>query len=160
MPEEIKPIGECLKEFHDQMEILPLLDAETIVCIAEEVGKFLKNGQFIKNNKIEKVDLRLNQLRRFLDALRRIEVELKGKIDDDKESILEIDFNSVKDSVELLRPKLAYAAGREEKVKPLMNVLDPAIKAVTRNGKKEAFVKLLRLVESIIAYHRYHGGTN
>ena len=64
----------------------------------------------------------------------------------------------IKGSIILLRPKLAYAAGREEKIKPLMNVLDPAIKSGAES--KENFEKLLRLIEGIIAYHRYHGGSN
>jgi len=55
-----------------------------------------------------------------------------------------------------LRPKLAYLAGREHKLKPLMEVLDPAIKAGAQS--KENFQKLVYLIESIVAYHRFYGG--
>ena len=55
----------------------------------------------------------------------------------------------------LLKPKLAYAAGCQEEVKPLMAVLVPCLDRV---HTKDDFIRFYRFVESIIAYHRYHGG--
>lgn len=100
--------------------------------------------------------IKVNQIRRFLDAVRRIEARLKES--KSKESKSKEITEEIKGSIILLRPKLAYAAGREEKIKPLMNVLDPAIKSGAES--KENFEKLLRLIEGIIAYHRYYGGSN
>lgn len=110
---------------------------DRLVEIARETGEQLFSQK-----------LKMNQIRRFLDGVRRIESELKGKVA----------FEQIQDEIVLLRPKLAYAAGREAKVKPLMNVLDPAIKSGAQS--RENFNKLLRLIEGIVAYHRYYGGSN
>jgi len=123
-----------------QLTDLSQVDAATLIEIAEKVGKYLAR----------EMNLKMNQIRRFLDAVRRIEADWKsskGK-----------EFQEVSDAVVLLRPKLAYAAGREKKVIPLLNVLDPAIKSGARSEKE--FMNLLRLIEGIVAYHRFAGGNN
>lgn len=110
--------------------------AERIVEIAEDVGKRLSP---------KGINLKINQIRRFLDEARQIEVDVKrGAFPADR--------------IILLLPKLAYAVGREQKVRDLMNVLDPAIRSASRS--KENFQKFLRLLEGIVAYHRFYGGTN
>ena len=57
----------------------------------------------------------------------------------------------------LLRPPLAYAAGRDKtrKLKPLQQILDDAIRMVETD---EMFENLKHFFEAIVAYHRYHGG--
>jgi len=110
------------------------MSAEELVWIADKVGLYLKNQ-----------GLKTTQIRRFLDAVRRIDNQFKSS----KEK-----FNG--ESVILLKPRLAYAAGRESKVKPLMKVLAPAI---DRGAKSyESFKKLLALIEGIVAYHKFYGG--
>ncbi len=135
---------EQLQKVRTSLEDLSRANADRIIEIAEEVGRFL--GRRTKENP-EGIDLKVNQIRRFLDAARRIQSDIKAK-----------SFEEVKDSIVLLRPKLAYAAGRDNKVRHLMNVLDPAIKSGATS--KDNFDKLLRLIEGIIAYHRFYGGTN
>jgi CRISPR-associated protein Csm2 len=110
------------------------LSADEIVDIAKKMGGYLKE-----------IDLKTTQIRRFLDGIRRIDVQSnKGK-----------NFNS--DMVILLKPKLAYAAGRDEKrVRPLMQILEPAITAGAKSY--EDFKRLIALVEGIVAYHRFYGG--
>lgn len=121
---------------YDELHDLSKVTAARIVEIAREVGEHLSPRG---------VDVKINQIRRFLDETRQIETETKrGKFSADR--------------IVLLRPKLAYAAGRQMKVKDLMNVLDPAIQSASNS--KENFFKLLRLIEGIVAYHRYYGGTN
>lgn len=126
-----------LDEFKHDLKDLEKTGMDRLVEIAETTGKQLCETR-----------LKMNQIRRFLDGVRRIESELKSKAD----------FRQVQDSIILLRPKLAYAAGKEPKVKPLMEVLDPAIKSGAKS--RENFEKLLRLIEGIVAYHRFHGGGN
>ncbi len=148
MSENLKPLDKCCYEYSRELTDLERVSIDRIVKIAEEVGFFLVKGKYAKRNNSEgSMGIKVNQIRRFLDAVRRIEARLKKG-----------DFEQIKGSVILLRPKLAYAAGREEKIKPLMNVLDPAIKSGAES--RGNFEKLLRLIEGIIAYHRYHGGTN
>jgi len=109
------------------------IPAEAIVEIASGLGKHLKE-----------IDLKTTQIRKFLDWVRRIDGQFnKGK-------------GFKKDSVILLKPKLAYSAGREPKVKPLMEVLDPAI--IAGSNSYESFKKLLALIEAIISYHKFYGG--
>ncbi len=122
-----------LKEKIKRYQRLKDLQADELVSIAEELGRHLKN-----------IGLKTSQIRRFLDGIRRIDVQFnKGR-----------SFN--RDSVILLKPKLAYVAGLQESVKPLMEVLEPAITAGAESY--ESFKKLLALVEGVISYHKYYGG--
>jgi len=122
--------------YRSDLENLTSLEASKIVEIAEVVGKALSP---------QGVGLKMNQLRRFLDEARQIEAEVKrGTFPADR--------------IILLLPKLAYAAGREPKIKELMNMLEPAIKSASMS--KENFQKFLRLIEGIIAYHRFYGGSD
>ena len=143
---DFKEIQQWGKNLGQEINDLSKVDAEKLVEVAMKVGGYLARRS-PDNPEKDPIDLKINQIRRFLDGARRIESDIKAK-----------SFDDVKDSIVLLRPKLAYAAGREQKVKPLMNVLDPAIKSGAVS--KENFDKLLRLIEGIIAYHRFYGGTN
>jgi len=147
MSENLKPLAKCCDQYSHELANLESVSIDRIVKIADEVGSFLVKGKYLKNNKQDSMGIKVSQIRRFLDAVRRIEAGLKKG-----------DFEQIKGSIILLRPKLAYAAGREDKIKPLMNVLDPAIKSGAES--RENFEKLLRLIEGIIAYHRYYGGSN
>ena len=98
-------------------------------------------------------DLKTTQIRKFLDAVNR----LKAQPDRDNNFT-----EKVKPELDLLRPKLAYAAARQRKgdrdpgpVEPLRKVLEAAIKKV---DEPEDFTRLVQLIESIIAYHKAAGG--
>jgi CRISPR-associated protein Csm2 len=147
--QELKDLREWGKDLGKKVADLNVVTAATLVEIADLVGKHLVNGTYKRRNEEKRIDLKVNQIRRFLDSVRKIEANLKGKR-----------FEEVKDAIMLLRPKLAYAAGREDKVKPLMNVLDPAIKSAATAENDENFKKLLRLIEGIVAYHKFYGGSN
>lgn len=111
-----------------QLRDLPVDD---LVKYSEQAGEYLTQ-----------INLKTNQIRKFLDAVKKIESECGvGKFD--------------RDAVKLLKPKLAYAAGRQREVKPLMELLDPCIDKV---NTIEDFRKFACLVESIVAYHKYYGG--
>lgn len=56
--------------------------------------------------------------------------------------------------IELLRPQLAYTAGRHPEVVPLQEVLDAAIKEIDEEDK---FYKFKDFFEAIVAYHRKWG---
>jgi CRISPR-associated protein Csm2 len=108
---------------------------------AEELGDYL----------VQK-GLKTNQIRKFLDAVNRLKVELSQ----DKEQ----NFSTIKDEVVLLKPKLAYAAARQQDrrgspVKPLSDVISAAIDKVYDSPD---FYRLVQLIESIIAYHKAAGG--
>ena len=90
--------------------------------------------------------LKTNQIRKFLDAVN----QLKAKL-------VDTSFADVKDETILLKPKLAYAAARQNAIKPLNQVISEAIDIVE---DEKDFYRLVQLVESIIAYHKAFGGKN
>ncbi len=59
------------------------------------------------------------------------------------------------DRVKMLKPKIAYLAGREDKLKPFKRVMDTFIDKV---GDGEDFARLASFMEAVMAYHKYHGG--
>jgi CRISPR-associated protein Csm2 len=114
------------------------------ICYAEEFGKHLAGGGGNFNMK-----LTTSQLRNFFGEVRRIQT---GK------EFNEMDFL-------LLKPKLAYATGRQGgmAVKPLKLVLDLAHAAVFKveEGSKpiEArFKNFVNFFEAVLAYHKGYGG--
>jgi len=57
--------------------------------------------------------------------------------------------------LQLLRPKLAYGAGRHKgKVKEFRDLLEVLIKKTN----KDNFANFKNFVEAIVAYHKYYGG--
>lgn len=111
-------------------------DTEQLVKWAAEMGDFLAN----------RIRLKTSQIRKFLDAVNEIRSKGVQKPDNDP---------FFRSQCMLLKPKLAYAAGRQGEVKPLMDVLTPCIDKVR---SKTDFTRFYRFMEAIIAYHRYHGG--
>jgi len=86
----------------------------------------------------ERDKLSSSQIRGILDHLQRM---------------YQFDANEL----QLLRPKLAYAAGRHGgKVKDLRLIADRAIQLVGSNMQN--FKNFHNFFEAIVAYHRYHGG--
>ncbi|MGB9892079.1 type III-A CRISPR-associated protein Csm2 [Thermodesulfovibrio yellowstonii] len=115
---------------YSKLEDLP---AEKVIDISEKLGDHLKI-----------IGLKTSQIRKFLDGVRKLDnLFVRGK-------------NFDKEQVILLKPKLAYAAGRQKEIKPLMEILGPAIDSGAKSYK--SFKKLIALIEGIIAYHRYYGG--
>ncbi|MGB3512787.1 MAG: type III-A CRISPR-associated protein Csm2 [Microcoleaceae cyanobacterium] len=101
--------------------------------------------------------LKTNQIRKFLDAVKRFKLQLRVNQELSKEDI----FAEKKDELHILRYQLAYAAARQQKnkdpgpVEPLKQVLEAAIKKVT---DLEDFNRFVQLIESIVAYHKAAGG--
>lgn len=125
-----KVMGNIVKEI-SSLKQFSEMTVDNLVDYAEKSGEYLCQ-----------INLKTNQIRKFLDAVKKIESQCsKGSFE--------------RDSVKLLKPKLAYAAGRQREVKPLMELLDPAINIV---NSVEDFKKFARFVESIVAYHKFYGG--
>lgn len=109
--------------------------ADDIVEFSEKIGRKLAKD----------VRLKTNQIRKFFDTLKSIQAKTTPD-------------NFKRESVILLKPKLAYAAGRQrQQVGPLMEVVSPAISKVTNY---DDFVRFVQFVESIVAYHKYEGGSD
>ena len=116
-----------------------------------EIRQLVKEAELL-GTYLKEEGLKTNQIRKFLDAVKR----LKVKLAQDKEE----SFSVIEDELFLLKPKLAYAAIRQQDrgsnpVKPLSDVISEAIDKVKDSPD---FYRLVQLIESIIAYHKAAGG--
>ena len=134
-------------------------DAQTLVRHAEALGYYLKNN-----------NLTTAQIRNIFGQVRAIESTwrqggvARGHRDADERARIE---TTARDralwNLTLLKPRLAYAAGRDRNVRPLELVLRPAIEAVLEPGQtpKESlrrFENFVNFFEAILAYHKAAGG--
>lgn len=95
-------------------------------------------------------EIKTAQVRNFFSAVTAIRTDYKQK----KKVTPEIERALI-----LLKPKLAYAAGRQKVVKPLHSLMVQAVDAVANSSKKdEALSNFISLVETIVAYHKFYGG--
>ncbi len=105
---------------------------EPMITFAEKTGEYMaKNG--LTNSKI----------RSIYGELKRIQM---GKFDKEKTAFY------------LLRPKVAYAQGREQNNKGLQMFKLVFDKAAFLVKKESEFQNLCNLLEAILAYHRANGG--
>ncbi len=133
---------ENLIKIESLKKIIQQGDAEELNNYAEELGK-----EFTTRKGREK-ELSTSQIRNILDEIQRIPLPTGEKREEK--------FKEVKNKLHLLRPKLAYAAGRHRgRVKDFREVVEAAIKLVT---EPEHFKNFRNFIEAIVAYHRYHGG--
>jgi len=96
---------------------------------AKELGKNYAQGG-------EREKLSTSQIRNILDEIQKMP---------------EKDFDE--NRLQLLRPKLAYVAGRHKgKVLEFQKLLDKTIQFTNKNN----FKNFKYFVEAIVAYHRYH----
>ncbi len=111
---------------------------DKLVDIAETLGRFLAEGY---NEAIT-----TSQIRNVFGEVRKTEMEWKR---DSEASWVRL---------QLLRPKLAYTAKKDNKARAIIfrDVLSTAILNV--EGKTENFQRFVNLFEAILAYHRASGG--
>jgi len=136
-----------LKEFLGQKSTMSELyegetggktNVEKLLELLEKYGNYLAN----------QANLNTSQIRKFFDTVKKIEIELQ-KPD-------EISETQVRQRVLRLKPSLAYAVARQRrKLKPFADIIYRAIDMVKT---KKDFIYFVEFVESIIAYHKYHGG--
>jgi len=59
----------------------------------------------------------------------------------------------------MLKPRLAYAAGRQTSVKPFYTFISAAIDGVIKSKNPPAALQnFFDLIESVVAYHKFYGG--
>ncbi len=122
--------GSAVQIDENKLKKILLGDAKELNAYADELAKF-----YLEARK-ESERLTTSQIRNILDEIQRMR-----------------DFDENK--LQLLRPKLAYTAGRHGgKVKEFQKLLDVMIKMTN----KENFKNFKYFVEAVVAYHRYHGG--
>lgn len=93
--------------------------------------------------KDDKEALTTSQIRKFFGEVKRIQA----------------DFEKYKNDVPLLSAKLAYSVGRQKsnnRLKKFYEEFDKCIKVI--DGKKTNYDRFVKLLESTVAFHKYHGG--
>lgn len=93
-----------------------------------------------------------SQIRNFLDEVNRIDAETRGR-----------DSSFDVSRVILLKPQLAYSAGREtnkEKQKTLKSFAELFSAAIDNIHDRDDFKRFVDFTQAVVAYHRYHGGSN
>lgn len=120
---------------------LDSMDAAEITRVAEDYGKRLADPrEGIKTNQVRNVFAHVNRM--------RVDYKQAGEWTEGLERTLI-----------LLKPKLAYAAGRNRNVRPFQELLSRSIDAVVASENKARGVEnFFALVEGIVAYHKFHGG--
>lgn len=95
--------------------------------------------------------IKTNQIRNIFSTVEKIRSDFKRnnfKIDE-----------QIRRELIMLRPKLAYAVGRNEEVKPFQELFDEAIsKVLDSQNPSEALKNFFFLSEAVVAYHKYFGG--
>ena len=117
---------------------------ESVVKWLESFGKFLA-----VSGRDDPKALSASQIRKFFGEVKKIQA----------------DFERKKGEVVLLVPKLAYAVGRDynsydkranSKIEEFYEQIKIGINAV--GNDKSKFFNLVKIVEAIVAYHRFYGG--
>ncbi len=106
----------------------------------------VEKAENIVNTKME--DISVTQLRKILAQISKIQ----SRIDSDKD----YDSHELTNDIAYLRIKLAYQAGRFNDLKNFRLELEEVIKNI--NGSKTNFKKFARLMEAIVAYHKFIKG--
>ncbi|MGB7412820.1 MAG: type III-A CRISPR-associated protein Csm2, partial [Thermosynechococcaceae cyanobacterium] len=130
---------EGLNTIEDKPGGLRSYGARNLVSHAEFLGSHLN-----------RYGLKTNQIRKFLDAVKRLKVRL----------ISGESFVDIKSEIIFLEPKLAYAAARKkqemkkgDEVNPAQDLSRILTAAIRKVYLEEDFYQLVQFVESIVAYH-------
>jgi len=130
------------------MNKLNPLDAADIAVIVDEARK--------KAETFKKDKLKTNQIRNFYSAI----AQMRIKFQEAKKSGGENSgYEAVKTDLIMLKPKLAYAAGRQAAVKAnFYGFMTDAIQAVEDStDKNKAMENYFSLIESVVGFHKYFG---
>ena len=123
------------------MENIANMTPDEIVRKAEEVAMALTKDK-----------LKTGQIRNFYSAITRMRTDLANKD--------EGYMDGLKKDITMLKPKLAYAAGRQTAVRSTFYpTMKAAIDGVIKSKYAEnAFENFFMFAESIVAYHKFFGG--
>ncbi len=104
----------------------------------EEYGESV--GKYLARNNVKR-----SQLRKIFSHVRKILT--KAEIEE---------WEKIEKDVLLIKPKMAYTAGRHKELKPFYDKV--VSKIINEIDSKEKFSIFYDFIESILAYHRYYGG--
>ncbi len=100
-----------------------------LVDFAEKVGKYLVYKK-----------MTTSKIRNIYSEIKRIQMN----------------FNDEKAAFYLLKPKVAYAYGRDKSIGKFKEVFDECFKYI--DDKKDNYENFCKIMEAIVAYHKANGG--
>ncbi len=122
------------------IEMENIADYDHLVNKAEEFGKRLKDR-----------NVKRSQFRRVFTHIKKIQSNLESK-KLEKTALLP---ETILKEILLLKPKMAYTAGRHTNIKDFYEVV---VTFVNNMKTVLEFSRFYDFVEATLAYHRYHGG--
>lgn len=131
----------------NEFELLDI-NIENLIRLAEdEAIRFNKEG------------IKANQIRNFYSAIDQMRTTFRqhtSKSGEGREG-----FDKIRHDFIMLKPKLAYAAGRKKEIKqyfyPFMKAAIEAVERADENRKDLAMTNYFSLIESVVGYHKYYG---
>lgn len=126
---------------------------ENIQIIIDKAERFAK---LFKQDR-----LKTNQLRNFYSSIIQLKVlfrQANNSIDEDDD---EVTMDRVWRQLILLKPKLAYTAGKNKSVRdhfhPIMtNAINSLMDSKNTDSAQMTWENFFTFVESIVAYHKFH----
>ncbi len=126
--------------------------AEVTAIEIDEIAN-IKGKEFAKPNDKDRKPIKTNQIRNFFSHFNTIKNEFK-KLKISNQPIEELDSSLI-----LIKPKLAYAKGRNKEIEPFQQLMFEVIDKVYKSSDKDkAYTNFFEFVEAIVAYHKYYGG--
>ncbi|MGB9772258.1 MAG: type III-A CRISPR-associated protein Csm2 [Candidatus Kapaibacteriota bacterium] len=126
------------------------METNSVLDLAEKTAQWIDETAKNKGENYAK-NIRTNQIRNVFSHINRIRTKFrnKGKFDEEIEADLI-----------LLKPKLAYAAGRQKQIREFQKFMFDIIDAVvnSKGDKNKAIENFFALIEAIVAYHKFNGG--
>jgi CRISPR-associated protein Csm2 len=141
-------IDKDVEKIKNEIEKLTMLKCMTAESFAKEEG-YADDIAWKLNGKLKNT-----QLRRFFDSIKEIERKLSKNKDDTKWEEVEVDFY-------LLKPKLAYARGRNLIPEEFYQIVKTSLNKVDSGDNKdkiESFKVFFQFLQSIIAYQKFYEG--
>ena len=110
------------------------------------------------NTFVQKDRLKTHQLRNVFSAIEKMRTLHKKLLKEHRiEKLKELE-DKLEMQLIMLKPKIAYAAGRQKSVRyHFFPLVEAAVDAVNKShNKDEAYKKFFALMESVVAYHKFY----
>lgn len=113
--------------------------------------EIVREAESLAQQLAQKDRVKTGQIRNFYSGITRMRTEYTAG-----------DTSKIHRQLVMLKPKLAYAAGRQLAVKatfyPKMRDAVDGVLSAPEADKSQAYDNFFMFVESIVAYHKFYGG--
>lgn len=123
---------------------------------AQELNEIAKKNALKLADK--KDGIKTHQLRNVYSAIEKMRTLYKRSLKEKRKEQYDKQRSELTMQLIMLKPKIAYAAGRQKNVRySFFPLVKAAVDAVENShNKDEAYKKFFALMESVVAYHKFH----